>query len=370
MVYLPGVRVRHQCHQCVNYNPEPGRSSAYCPIEDRRVSGTAAICLSPAARIRTSATPTAPVETPQARKEALVSAMKRKPREGEWTPEQDQALRDHAHLGKEGCAAKVGKTPSAILNRAHTLGVSLKKRPAPESTPVAPNPAPAPPTSDPAAWTDSDHGSLHGIIDECSTPATNDDETDDTRTPHHAGVEGLGEVQTTDNGDGTYTHELTPEFTPDEPAPKASPSCRGFGCVREATGEDGLCDECRSVLDGDLFALRECRVCGCTDAEACEDIDGLACHWVEEDLCSECAGDKVSTETTFIPTPMALLETLLSGGGPVTIVIDKSVKPAVPREHTLTLQLVDTLLEVALLSTNTRRYLEAVHQARDLLRGL
>lgn len=33
---------------------------------------------------------------------------------------------------------------------------------------------------------------------------------------------------------------------------------------------------------------RECRVCGCTDRHACEG----GCWWVEEDLCSACAGDE------------------------------------------------------------------------------
>ena len=36
---------------------------------------------------------------------------------------------------------------------------------------------------------------------------------------------------------------------------------------------------------GPLFDLRTCRVCGCTDDEACEG----GCTWVEEDLCSRCA---------------------------------------------------------------------------------
>lgn len=31
--------------------------------------------------------------------------------------------------------------------------------------------------------------------------------------------------------------------------------------------------------------LRECRECGCTDQQACPG----GCHWVEEDLCSQCA---------------------------------------------------------------------------------
>ena len=35
-------------------------------------------------------------------------------------------------------------------------------------------------------------------------------------------------------------------------------------------------------------AVRRCRGCGCTDARACDD-GGVACHWVEADLCSACA---------------------------------------------------------------------------------
>lgn len=34
---------------------------------------------------------------------------------------------------------------------------------------------------------------------------------------------------------------------------------------------------------------RKCRVCGCTDLNACV-TDGVPCHWVEEDLCSACVG--------------------------------------------------------------------------------
>lgn len=38
------------------------------------------------------------------------------------------------------------------------------------------------------------------------------------------------------------------------------------------------------ALDG-----RACRVCGCTEVRACV-TDGLACHWVDLDLCSACDG--------------------------------------------------------------------------------
>lgn len=35
--------------------------------------------------------------------------------------------------------------------------------------------------------------------------------------------------------------------------------------------------------------LRECRVCGCTEYQAChDDVTGAGCHWVDVDLCSVC----------------------------------------------------------------------------------
>jgi len=38
-----------------------------------------------------------------------------------------------------------------------------------------------------------------------------------------------------------------------------------------------------------------CRVCGCTDEDACMNpITGCPCFWVEEDLCSACAAGEAS----------------------------------------------------------------------------
>jgi hypothetical protein len=37
-----------------------------------------------------------------------------------------------------------------------------------------------------------------------------------------------------------------------------------------------------------------CKVCGCTDAEACVfewDGEHHTCYWIKPDLCSECADD-------------------------------------------------------------------------------
>jgi len=38
--------------------------------------------------------------------------------------------------------------------------------------------------------------------------------------------------------------------------------------------------------------VRRCRICGCTDDDCsvCIEKTGEPCHWVEEDLCSACAG--------------------------------------------------------------------------------
>lgn len=36
-----------------------------------------------------------------------------------------------------------------------------------------------------------------------------------------------------------------------------------------------------------------CRCCGCTDDRACV-TNGIACHWVEPDLCSACVAKEPS----------------------------------------------------------------------------
>jgi hypothetical protein len=37
-----------------------------------------------------------------------------------------------------------------------------------------------------------------------------------------------------------------------------------------------------------LAATRRCRVCGCTDTNACVDPEHGPCWWIEQDLCSHC----------------------------------------------------------------------------------
>jgi hypothetical protein len=46
----------------------------------------------------------------------------------------------------------------------------------------------------------------------------------------------------------------------------------------------------------------QCRVCGCTDEDACVDLAGQSCHWVEADLCSACVGEVESAPLVEIYT--------------------------------------------------------------------
>lgn len=62
--------------------------------------------------------------------------------------------------------------------------------------------------------------------------------------------------------------------------------------VRCEARETGLIDNNGNPATGSMFEdLVECRVCGCTDVHACIGDDGVPCHWVEDDLCSNCAGE-------------------------------------------------------------------------------
>jgi hypothetical protein len=38
------------------------------------------------------------------------------------------------------------------------------------------------------------------------------------------------------------------------------------------------------------FSHRACRMCGCSENDACVDRQGRPCSWVAFDLCSHCAG--------------------------------------------------------------------------------
>jgi hypothetical protein len=45
--------------------------------------------------------------------------------------------------------------------------------------------------------------------------------------------------------------------------------------------------------------IRECRICGCTDDNClgCIAKTGSPCHWIEDDLCSACAGEVSGSKT-------------------------------------------------------------------------
>lgn len=50
---------------------------------------------------------------------------------------------------------------------------------------------------------------------------------------------------------------------------------------------------------------RKCRVCGCTDSDCrqCIEKTGAPCYWVEDDLCSACAGLKKAPAGSTILLP-------------------------------------------------------------------
>lgn len=89
------------------------------------------------------------------------------------------------------------------------------------------------------------------------------------------------------------------------PLPRAEPT--GYGChlcgIIEPALEDGglpsgwvkkefpersffLCPECQE------WWAKICKVCGCSEEDPCEG----GCSWVEEDLCSACAGKEGESE--------------------------------------------------------------------------
>ena len=63
---------------------------------------------------------------------------------------------------------------------------------------------------------------------------------------------------------------------------------------------------------------RACRVCGCTEHDACVDLFGGPCHWVEADLCSACVWEAEPYRGEFrgAPHPRAAFD----GAGAVGVV--------------------------------------------------
>lgn len=84
------------------------------------------------------------------------------------------------------------------------------------------------------------------------------------------------------------------------PLPGAEPigyGCQFCGRIDEAKEDGSLPDGWKKVTykEGERFACPDCtdvafcRVCGCSENDACETGEG-PCSWVEPDLCSACVG--------------------------------------------------------------------------------
>ncbi len=43
------------------------------------------------------------------------------------------------------------------------------------------------------------------------------------------------------------------------------------------------------IVQGGVVVPRLCRICACSEEDACLSGQGIACCWVEDDLCSACA---------------------------------------------------------------------------------
>ena len=49
-------------------------------------------------------------------------------------------------------------------------------------------------------------------------------------------------------------------------------------------------DQWRRGRQAERNQRRKCRICGCTNFNACVEVGtGLPCYWIQEDLCSACA---------------------------------------------------------------------------------
>jgi hypothetical protein len=102
----------HRCRECREF-PEGFTGSFYCGVAGKQVFASKSVC--PDGRIR---------------KEQDMTPANTTTGAPVWTPEDDARLYDNAHLGKIEAAKVIGKSPSAVQNRASKLGISLKKRPA------------------------------------------------------------------------------------------------------------------------------------------------------------------------------------------------------------------------------------------------
>lgn len=91
--------------------------------------------------------------------------------------------------------------------------------------------------------------------------------------------------------DSMLAHDGMEEQPSDPPPTEVEEEIQGSDCDG---CESETCEGCASYLGTDPepepepepeMEVRKCRVCGCTDENACEG----GCEWVEEDLCSACS---------------------------------------------------------------------------------
>lgn len=76
------------------------------------------------------------------------------------------------------------------------------------------------------------------------------------------------------------------------------PECQGEA---EQCGDRNIWECWQKYLLERAEAEMVCRVCGCTQYNACQDRYG-ACHWIEEDLCSACAAPEDGGRLVAAPT--------------------------------------------------------------------
>jgi hypothetical protein len=276
---LDGIYAGPRCRDYPCY-PDPTATRCTCTVTGQRKAGYAAACSMRERR---------PQDTPRPikRKESTVNSVK------PWTPEEDAILRAHAHEGRRGVAVETGRTASACMNRAYALGISLRKH-ALETTPPAQDPplieeqeTPAPPpvkepVIQPRVW----------------VPPT----TFVLRPPPHAEI-----ARSAAAGESCPANDPEAEGLPCGPCVHGLRWCHWTNLAGSCTLPGGPFEICKTAAAKDpLFAptgfaavatkaeigqaladmesIRTCRVCGCTDDQACEG----GCTWVEDDLCSAC----------------------------------------------------------------------------------
>ena len=286
----------YRCRQCREY-PEGFSGPYYCALAGKMVYPDNQVCLD--GRIRKEHEPTM---TPRNATPAAAA----------WTPEEDKRLAALAHLGKQGAAEALGKSPSAVMNRAYKLGLSLAKREpgkrsvedvlaaekAAHKQSIA-TPAPgatirtidgSSPIETPAEAPDT--GKATDVVSSLGTTAEEAVAGVAAGFSHCSDLKNcLADPTTTECGADPCN--LVTEAQAKRAAENIEAELERMGVpaeVREKMTKPLLAHLRSEMADINhkllgTFEVRSCRVCGCTDEHACEG----GCTWVEEDLCSACA---------------------------------------------------------------------------------